>query len=130
MLIYKYFFIIKLSLVFLLFSITINSEELSCDLETKFKFKDKEWESVANRIMNITIMDDRINMFNVTADQDWGSHIIFKDHNNYINAFKDQSTDSSWIKMLTFNKKNGFFKYFSTSNVGETILLGWCIRDY
>ena len=106
-----------------------NSEILKCNVDNYYKFRNEGWESGENRIFIVTIDDTSLEIYNQTADQNWGTYFIFNDHQNFINALQDTSEDSSAIDILTYNKTNGYFKYLGTNNYGETLHQGWCLNN-
>ena len=122
---------ILLTLFVLLCSSSVIAENviLYCNLDTHVKFRNESWEDLDKRKFQVTIKDEWIQVYNLTAEIDVGEFYIIANTTNYINAILDESDEDSWIKMFAYNKINGYTKLFTTNNVGETIHLGWCLDN-
>ena len=101
---------ILLTIFVLFFSSSVIAENviLYCNLDTHVKFRNKNWEDLDKRKFQITIKDEWIQVYNLTAEIEVGEFYVIANTTNYINAILDESDEDSWIKMFAFNKINGY----------------------
>ena len=121
---------ILLTIFVLFFSSSVIAENviLYCNLDTHVKFRNKNWEDLDKRKFQITIKDEWIQVYNLTAEIEVGEFYVITNTTNYINAILDESDEDSWIKMFALTKLMDT-RSCSLQIMLERLHLGWCLND-